>query len=278
LLAAALTCYSFDGRRLVRKSVLPLRLELSPFLDAGTHAKTYAQDGIVQIHNVLSPASADTVADILEQQINWQLSLSEAGDPQHGRYDAARANAIGQNALNARIAAVLRRARSEFAFLYLTYPMIEAYLAGKDLGHPIHEVSEFLNGAEFLQLLRAVTGRHDILKAYALATHYRPGDFLTVHTDTSKDMAAEDRVCTYTLGFTRQWRVDWGGQLLFYDETGLITRGLPPAFNTLTLFTVPRAHAVAVVSPFTGAPRLSIVGWGRSDPGPKIAGDSTKLR
>jgi SM-20-related protein len=103
----------------------------------------------------------------------------------------------------------------------------------------------------------------------SVCTNFRPGDFLTVHTDTSKDMVAEDRVCAYTLGFTRKWRVDWGGQLLFYDQAGQIMRGLPPAFNTLTLFTVPRAHAVATVAPFTGAPRLSIVGWGRSDPAQK---------
>jgi SM-20-related protein len=41
---------------------------------------------------------------------------------------------------------------------------------------------------------------------------------------------------------------------------------LAPAFNCLTLFTVPRPHSVATVAPYAGAPRLSIVGWGRTDP------------
>ena len=246
---------------------LSLRLELNPDLDVRAHAAAYAQKGIVRIGDVLSPGSAEAVARILEQQINWQLALSEKDDPDAGPYDAARIEALGQDVLNARIKATLERARSGFAYLYLIYPMIDAYLAGKDPGHPIHQVSEFLNGAEFLNLLRAVTGRQDILKAQAAATFYRPGDFLTLHNDGSGLTGPERRVCAYTLGFTRRWRADWGGQLLFHDRDGDIAHGFAPAFNCLTLFSVPHVHSVAPVAAYAGAPRLSIAGWGRSDPG-----------
>ena len=231
----------------------------------GIYAKAFAQYGIVRIADVLSPGSAEAVAHILEQQMPWQLNLSETGDPQGGHQDTARANANGQNAIDARVSAVLERARSGFAWQYLSYPMIDAYLAGKDPGHPIHTVSEFLNNGEFLQLLRAVTGRQDILKAMAQATRYRPGDFLTLHDDSSHD-ALDYRVCAYTFSFTRLWRADWGGQLLFHDQHGQIAAGLAPAFNGLTLFSVPRLHSVATVAAYAGAPRLSIVGWGRTDP------------
>jgi SM-20-related protein len=237
---------------------LPLRLALNQSVDVRGYAKAYAQSGIVRIGDVLSPASAEAVAQILEQQTPWQLKVSETGDPQGGQ------NQDDQTVIAARVAAVLERARSGFAFQYLNYPMIDAYLAGKDPGHPIHEVSEFLNGPEFLQLLRIVTGRQDIHKAMASATHYRPGDFLTWHDDSVHD-DLDYRVCAYTLGFTRRWRADWGGQLLFHDRHGQIATGLAPGFNGLTLFSVPRAHSVATVAAYVGAPRLSIVGWGRSD-------------
>jgi SM-20-related protein len=244
-------------------------LELNPKLDVRAYASSYAQHGLVCITDVLGPGSVEAVARILEHQIPWQLALSESDDPQGGYYDAARIKALGQSAMNARIAAVLQRARSEFAYLYLAYPMIEAYIGGRDPGHPIHAVSEFLNGAEFLQLLRAITGRDDILKAEAAASLYRPGDFLTWHNDGAGRSDSENRVCAYTLGFTRRWRPDWGGQLLFHDEDGQIARGLVPTFNCLTLFTVPRAHSVAPVAPYAAAQRLSIVGWGRTDLPPK---------
>ena len=37
-----------------------------------------------------------------------------------------------------------------------------------------------------------------------------------------------------------------------------------PAFNSLNVFKVPAQHAVSIVAPFAGAPRLSITGWIRS--------------
>ena len=242
---------------------MPLRLELNRDLDIGAYAAAYAQHGVVRIPNALTANSADLVGRVLEEQMAWQLALSEEGDPLSSTYDAARITALGENALKARVAAVLERARSGFAYVYLTYPMIEAYIRGKDPGHPIHEVSEFLNGSDFLGLLRAVTARPGIVKAEASASFYRPGDFLTLHDDGATDAA--NRVCAYTLGFTRSWRPDWGGQLLFHDEDGHIAQGFAPAFNCLTLFTVPRAHSVAPVAPYAIGRRLSIVGWGRSD-------------
>ena len=231
---------------------MSLRLELNPGLDVPAYAKAYVQYGIVRIADVLSPASAEAVAQILEQQVPWELDLSEKGS----QPDMAQ---------EARAAAVLEKARSGFAWQYLAYGMVDNYLAGKDKGHPIHDVTKFLNGPEFLQLLRDVTGRQDILKAMASATKYRPGDFLTWHDDSSAE-TTDYRVVAYTLGFTRGWRADWGGQLLFHDQNGEIAAGLAPSFNGLTLFSVPRPHSVATGAAYAGTPRLSIVGWGRTDP------------
>ena len=172
---------------------------------------------------------------------------------------------MGQQALAGRLAALAEQASTGFAYAYLSYPMIRAYIEGWDRGHPIHGLSEFLNSPPFLDLLRTVTGRTDVLKADAQATLYRPGDFLALHDDGAADESNSDRVCAYTFGFTRAWRPDWGGQLLFHDQEGEIERGFAPAFNTLTLFQVPRPHSVAPVAPYAAAPRLSVVGWTRTE-------------
>jgi SM-20-related protein len=246
---------------------LPLRLELNRDLDVRAHAAAYARHGIVRIGNVLAPHAAEAVTRVLETQMSWQLALWEGTDPLKSSYDADRLNALGQTAVKARIDAVLERAKTGYAYLYLNYPMIESYIRGRDPGHPIHEMSEFLNGTAFLRLLRDVTGRQDILKAEASATFYRPGDFLALHDDGATDAA--DRVCAYTLGFTRLWRPDWGGQLLLHDQGGDIADGFAPAFNCLTLFTVPRAHSVAQVASYAAGSRFSIVGWGRCDVAPE---------
>src|SRR5690606_33969599 len=140
--------------------------------------------------------------------------------------------------------------------------MIEALIQGRDPGHPLHAMTEFLNSPEFRGLGASVIGDPGVTKLDAQATWYRPGDFLTLHDDTGKG----ERLAAYTLGFTKGWRPDWGGQLLFHDDAGQITRGLTPGFNVLTLFKVPRQHSVAPVASYAGAPRLSITGWLRNDP------------
>jgi SM-20-related protein len=236
-------------------------LAINPDLDLDAAAAIYARDGIVRVGHVLTPETADAVARLMLGQFPWRLTFSDEDDPKAGLYDAARIQAVGPEALNAEHARALTRARDGFAYIYLSYPMITAYLEGWDRGHPVHAVSELINGP-LLEVFRQVTGVGSILKADAQATLYRPGDFLSLHDDGK----GEGRIAAYTLGLTRAWRPDWGGQLLFHDADGEITRGLAPAFNCLTMFSTPRSHSVAPVAPYAGAPRLSIVGWARNDP------------
>ncbi|HRE43544.1 MAG TPA: 2OG-Fe(II) oxygenase family protein [Terricaulis sp.] len=146
--------------------------------------------------------------------------------------------------------------------------MTDALLKGRDLGHPLHELTGFIHGPDFLRFAVAVTGAESAVRAEAQASYYNPGDFIGLHDDTSRE--AGNRLVAYTLGFTRRWRSDWGGQLLFHDGKGDVERGLVPRWNTLTLFGVPRLHSVAPVAAYAGAPRISVVGWLRDDPAPRI--------
>ncbi len=246
-------------------------LQLNPDLDVGRLAEAYAQRGVLRIAEVLTPDSADAVADLLERRTPWRLTISHAEGSASGLYDQAQIRAMGEAALGAKLAAVAERARGGFGYLYLSYPMIGAYLSGWHPGHPIHALTEWLNSPAFLDLVRQVTGRDDIVHADAQATLYRPGDFLSLHDDASGERGVEQRVAAYVFGFTRAWRPDWGGQLLFHGADGEIEQGLSPAFNSLTLFQVPRTHSVAPVAPYAGAPRLSLTGWVRSDPPPRPA-------
>ncbi len=202
------------------------------------------------------------MAKLLEQSMPWRLTLSDENDRKEKLFDAVRIQALGQAGMTAEVAQMTERARKGFAYIYLSYPMITAALEGWDAGHPIHTVTQLINSGSFLDIFRKVTGRDDVIKADAQATLYRPGDFLTLHDDGK----GSGRIVAYTFGFTRRWRPDWGGQLLFHDDEGEIERGMSPAFNTLTIFRTPRFHSVAPVAPYAGAPRLSIVGWARNDP------------
>jgi SM-20-related protein len=123
---------------------------------------------------------------------------------------------------------------------------------------------KFLNSRAFLDFASAVTGDTGVDRVDAAATCYRAGDFLNLHTDVGDGR----RRAAYTLGLTRGWRADWGGQLLFHDTAGEISRGLLPSFNVLTLFKTPQLHSVAQVATYATQPRLTISGWLLEGPAP----------
>ena len=235
-------------------------IRINPNLDIAAAAAAYQRDGWAQISNVFEVETAEFLADILETRTDWDLAFQgEDGRPAIlGREQVA---SLGDGALQQRLRGMMTRAGSGYGFLYLTYPLITAYLAQRDPGHPVHALTEFLNDA-FLRLGVAVTGRQDIVKADGQLTRYRPGDFIGLHNDVGSE--GSDRLVAYTLGLTRTWRADWGGQLLFHDAAGDVVRGHAPRWNTLTLFSVPQYHSVAPVAAYAQGPRLSVVGWMRN--------------
>ena len=108
--------------------------------------------------------------------------------------------------------------------------------------------------------MRRITGQAGIEFADAQATLYKPGDFLTMHTDTA---AGQNRFAAFVLNMTPIWRADWGGVLQFFDARMHVSGGFVPCFNALNVFLVPSEHAVSQVA-LQGANRYSITGWLRS--------------
>lgn len=126
---------------------------------------------------------------------------------------------------------------------------------------PLAELHRFMNGEAFLAYARALTGDDRIAYVDAQATRYLPGHFLNRHDDR---LDRAGRLYAYVLNLCPTWRIEWGGLLQFLDGAGDVTETLTPGFNTLNLFRVPQPHAVSMVAPFAGAPRLSITGWWRA--------------
>lgn len=235
----------------------PLVLRLNPALDEGRLARAYLEHGIVQIANIFEPETAEYLTQILEQHTPWGMAYQDAGGPK--ALTADQLKSADHDQLRQALKAMLDRTGDGYGFLYRCYPMLTAYLERRDPGHPIHALTEFLTSPAFIEFGARVTGQPQVVKADSQATYYRPGDFIGLHTDVGSEPS--NRLTAYTLGFTRRWREDWGGQLLFHDENGDIQRGYAPRWNTLTLFRVPQPHSVAPVAGYAKAPRLSIVGW-----------------
>ena len=148
-----------------------------------------------------------------------------------------------------------------FRFLFEQHPLS---LEGEPYGDPGHywaSMMRFLNGPDFLGLMRQVTGLEAIAFADAQATLYRSGNFLTAHDD---EVAGTNRLAAYVMSFTEAWRPEWGGLLEFIDDDNRIAAGFMPDFNSLRLFRIPMSHHVSMVTPFAGVGRYSITGWLRA--------------
>jgi SM-20-related protein len=230
------------------------QIALSPSLNLEELGAAYRAHGRLRIKNVLTTESAEAIATCIET--DTEFSPIYADEKGFSIISTPADLALAQASIDA-------GARAGFQYSYDCYPMLEAYLEQRRPAHFLNRVLDFINSQSFLGLLRAVTGAGDIDRADAQASRYRAGHFLNLHDDI---IPLHHRRVAYVLGMTREWRADWGGQLLFWGEDHRVIDGYTPAFNTLDIFTVGQWHTVAPVAPFVTGSRHAITGWGRAGP------------
>jgi hypothetical protein len=235
---------------------IPL-FRINPALDRAAVAARFAARGRVQIRDFLTPETAATIRDVLERATPWGLSI-EAGDgPRHLRpEELQRLGQADRAGLTRKIGSVMRE--REYAFVFQSYPMVQAHLERWDPDGPLALLLEHVNDQPLLDLVREVTGMPELHKADAQATLFAPGQFLGLHDDGH---VAEGWRVAYVMNFADRWHPDWGGYLNFFDADGDIVEGFAPRYNALNLFAVPQRHHVSFVPLWSPATRLAITGW-----------------
>ncbi len=246
-------------------------ISLSSDLDVPALKTAFGASGRrIRIANILTPESAAAVATVLENETRWRTTVAAGGEYFELPLDGTRAVDAGKQSW-------LDGARVDgdsplTQYIFDTRRLDRREFEGQTTYDAADAVFDFLNTAPFLDLVRAITGDDRVELADAQASRYRPGHVLTAHNDVA---AGLNRLYGYVLNFSREWRADWGGNLVFYGPDGQIQHGWVPGFNVLNLFAVPTRHAVTQVVSFAPRHRLSIVGWVRSHQkvGPQVEGD-----
>lgn len=223
-------------------------------LDLKALRKQFAEDGRIRIQNALDPAVADAIATEMAQLSYRVFCATGEGvaviDPtEMVQWDRARQTELQRTLMQA-------ASRAE-GFAYLGYRMSEAWQAGA----PDTALGRFYSGLTskpVLEAIRTITNASSFDSAFAQATDYRPGHYLTRHLDDPK---GEHRKFAFVWGFTRKWDPDWGGLLQFFGDDGLPRDSLSPGFNTLDLFDVRHVHSVTLVAPWALNPRHAVSGW-----------------
>jgi hypothetical protein len=239
--------------------VIPL-FEVNPGVDRAAAAQRFAADGRVQVKDVLTDRAARTIHQVLSQETPWGIAWRAGEDGPHG----LRAQQLGGSPppiqhISAKVGATMRG--QDYAFIYGQYRLLDAYLEGWKEHPALDLLVEHINSEPLLELVREVTGIPELVKADAQATLYAPNHFLAEHSDSH---VMEGWRVAYVMNFCAiDWRPDWGGYLMFYDEDGDVVGGFKPRFNALNMFSVPRKHAVSFVPPFAPLGRYAITGWFR---------------
>jgi SM-20-related protein len=231
----------------------PLKIEIRPELSGAAFADAFQRDGVVQASDFLSEPSAQAVAHVLAELPYVIVAPDERGDTLV--LDNQVMERFGQDQVRSFLNDTIRRASNGFAFIHRSYPLQDEYARSPE--NPAAGITEFLQSRAFLDFGAKIIGQ-PVDGVRVQASHYRKGDFLTLHDDSH---TRDERLAAFTLGFTRGWRPDWGGQLLFHDAAGDVIRGFAPRFNVLTVFAVPKAHSVAPVAAYATQPRFSLTGW-----------------
>ena len=235
--------------------------QLNPDLDRPALARNFADDGRLQVRDVLTEETARELRDILANRTEWGVAL-QAGT--HGEAFSMRGRDLQDRAKAQHVAERVKEtdraaAGRDYAFRCMRYSLVEGYLGQWNPGGPHDLLLEHLNAPDFLGLMREITGISELVKADGHASCYGPHHFLGKHIDSH---VGEGWRIAYVLNLTiDDWYPDWGGYLVFYDEEGNIEAGFMPRFNTLNLFRVPQAHAVTYVPPFAPRGRYAISGW-----------------
>ena len=230
---------------------------LNPDLDLPALAAGFARTGRLQVRDILRPDAAGRVHDSLAREVPWSFTYRLGGA--NVLKDPAALAAMGREEKVRMGQAILDAAQREFAFGFMTFPLVRHFRAGEHRSLFVMRLLEALASPEFIGFARAVTGDAKIARVDAQATRYTAGHFLTLHDDA--DYEGEERRCAYVLNFSRGWRAEWGGLLQFLDEDGSVADSFVPHFNSLSLFRVPARHIVSYVAPYATQPRLSVTGW-----------------
>jgi len=238
-------------------------IRLSPDLDVpdkmASLAAAFAERGRLHIPGIFAPDSAEAVAGVLEAETRWKTTSAAGGGyfelPLAGRVaeDPGKQSWLDEAAVDG------SSPLTQYIFDTRRLDLREGHEEGSR--DAADAVLDFLNTETFLGFIRTLTGDDRVDLCDAQASRYRPGHVLTAHNDVA---AGKNRLFGYVLNFSRDWRADWGGNLVFYGPDGHIEHGWTPAFNALNLFVVPTRHAVTQVASFAPRDRLSIVGWVRS--------------
>ena len=246
-----------------------MSLQLNKNLDTSKIATEFKLSKRVRIDDILESGSAEAIFACLRNYTAWELCYSGPND-EPLRVNHQDLIAMSAEELTTLATGVHTRGAVSYQYIYKFFPMVDLITSGKVTENSmLFDIATFLNSAQFIQLARDITGNNELVKLDPHANLYEPSHFKNLHDDMRVDNNARDtsvRRYAVVLGFTKNWSVNWGGDMSFYPGPNPIKAETSyPGFNCLEIFEVPALHRVSMVMSFAAKGRYTITGWLRED-------------
>lgn len=229
------------------------QLELNSDLDLADLRKRFGRDGRVRIEHLFAKGAPELFQYLKDNQDWIQLANHGTGTHEVAWTEWCRTGSLSRSELEP---GIYTRACDGFQYSYAALRVPAADDQSDD--RVLKAISNFMRGKAMIGLLEYVTGVAGPEFTDGQLTAYGEGDFLTGHDD---DLIGSGRKVAFVLGLTPQWRLEWGGLLLFHEPGVIDFTGLIPQFNTLDLFSIPRYHSVSMVTRAAPRRRFSLTGW-----------------
>ena len=147
---------------------------------------------------------------------------------------------------------------NDFTFAYCRYTIPTSLEEVPEETRILTEIYRYFNSPEYLTLMGEITGDDGGREVSCWASRYDRHHHLSIHMDEDQ---GQGRVAAHVLGLSKGWKKEWEGNFAFCNSKGKPVHKVPPQFNQLVMFKVPRLHLVTQVKPYAGASRYSLFGW-----------------
>ena len=230
-------------------------------LDTEALHQQYVDTGAVIIKDLLREEVAEAAYESLQNHVPWEFHYRTLKARGVGIIDPQHFASLTPKEVQRLVPKMAQLKDNDFSFAYCRYTIPTATEACPADTRILSEIFRYFNSAEYLGLMAEITGDDSGKEVSTWASRYDRHHHLSIHMDESP---GQGRIAAHVLGLSKGWKKEWGGNFAFCNKQGKPVQLVPPTFNQLVMFKVPRLHLVTQVKPYAIASRYSLFGWYKS--------------
>ena len=236
-------------------------MEIINELDTDALHQQYLDTGYVIIPDLLREEVAQAAYEAMQNRVPWEFHYRNLRSNRVGIIDPENFANLTPKEVQRLVPKMAQLKDNDFSFAYCRYTIPTRLEDAPEDLRVLSEIYRYFNGPEYLALMAAITGDDSGREVSTWASRYDRHHHLSVHMDESP---GQGRIAAHVLGMSKNWKKEWEGNFAFCNKQGKPVHKVPPQFNQLVMFKVPRLHLVTQVKPYAGASRYSLFGWYKS--------------